>query len=129
MEGTTSERHSIKFLPSHRNVESCSFLRGVKRSIFNASQDRLAQDLKFGSDFQKVVLMETLLIPKGENISYGDLSFRIFGNGTYARAIGQTLGRNPYLIFFPCHRVVAKNGIGGYAAGVDVKKYLLSQEV
>ena len=33
------------------------------------------------------------------------------------RAVGQANGANPLPIFFPCHRVVASNGLGGYGGG------------
>ena len=45
-----------------------------------------------------------------------------------ARAVGQAVGNNPILIVIPCHRVLAKNSIGGYSAGIDIKTKLLEFE-
>ena len=42
--------------------------------------------------------------------------------------MGQANGANPLPIFFPCHRVVASDGLGGYGGGLDVKRRLLALE-
>jgi methylated-DNA-[protein]-cysteine S-methyltransferase len=43
--------------------------------------------------------------------------------------VGAALGRNPFLVIVPCHRVVAGNGtLGGFRAGLKVKKWLLEHE-
>jgi methylated-DNA-[protein]-cysteine S-methyltransferase len=45
------------------------------------------------------------------------------------RAVGQSLSRNPIPIILPCHRVIESDGsIGGYSAGVDIKRRLLEIE-
>jgi len=44
------------------------------------------------------------------------------------RAVGNALGKNPIPIVIPCHRVVAKKGIGGYSEGIDIKTRLLELE-
>ena len=47
------------------------------------------------------------------------------------RAVGQALGRNPFPIVIPCHRVLAAGGhIGGFTAqgGVSVKVKMLAAE-
>ena len=45
-------------------------------------------------------------------------------------AIGQAVGRNPIPIIIPCHRVVARHGLGGYSGwgGVEDKAWLLALE-
>ena len=46
-----------------------------------------------------------------------------------ARAVGSANGQNPIAILVPCHRVVAAGGrLGGYAGGLDVKRWLLAHE-
>jgi methylated-DNA-[protein]-cysteine S-methyltransferase len=37
-------------------------------------------------------------------------------------------GANPVALIIPCHRVVAVNGLGGFAGGVAVKEALLALE-
>jgi methylated-DNA-[protein]-cysteine S-methyltransferase len=66
-------------------------------------------------------------IPWGETVTYGELAERLGGHG--ARAVGNANARNPVAILVPCHRVVATGGgLGGYAGGTDVKRWLLAHE-
>lgn len=67
----------------------------------------------------------------GEAISYGALASRI-GAPRAARAVGSALGRNPFWMLVPCHRVVAAGGrIGGYGnepGAQELKRDLLARE-
>ncbi len=83
-------------------------------------------DLSSLSDFTQRVLEETRKIKYGTVATYSDLCHRI--GSSAVRAVGGALGRNPVPIIIPCHRVVAKDGIGGYSCGVDMKKKLLGFE-
>jgi len=84
-------------------------------------------DISGLTEFEQAVLNETKTIPYGETITYAELARRIGRDGA-ARAVGQALSKNPYPIVIPCHRVVARSGIGGYSGGVGVKKKLLEME-
>ncbi|ASJ01362.1 methylated-DNA--protein-cysteine methyltransferase [Thermococcus gorgonarius] len=64
-------------------------------------------------------------VKRGSVITYGSLAKVL---GTSPRAIGGAMRRNPYPIVVPCHRVVAKNGIGYYSSGIEEKKFLLEIE-
>jgi methylated-DNA-[protein]-cysteine S-methyltransferase len=66
-------------------------------------------------------------IPYGETRCYGDLAGMI---GSAPRAVGGACGRYPIPIVIPCHRVLARNGLGGYsgAGGLDTKRRLLALE-
>jgi methylated-DNA-[protein]-cysteine S-methyltransferase len=80
--------------------------------------------------FDRRVLEAARAIPPGVTASYGDLARAIGEPGT-ARAVGRALGRNPFPILVPCHRVLAAGGrMGGFSApgGVDTKLRLLSIE-
>ncbi len=66
-------------------------------------------------------------MPYGQVITYGDLARQI-GNPGAARAVGGALNRNPLPLVVPCHRVVSKGGIGGFALGGDIKRTLLQLE-
>ena len=69
-----------------------------------------------------------LQIPEGKTTTYGDLASAL-GNPSASRLIGQILGRNPYPIRVPCHRVVKSDGtLGGYRGGIDKKIELLKKE-
>lgn len=81
-----------------------------------------------GTPFQKKVWQALLSIPYGKTASYQDLAIAV-GCPKGARAIGMANNKNPLPIFFPCHRVIGKNGtLTGYAGGLEKKKFLLNLE-
>ena len=87
-------------------------------------------DLKIaltGTPFQKSVWEELIKIPYGCTLSYGAIAENI-GNKNAYRAVGTACNKNPILIIVPCHRVVAKNDLGGYLLGLKNKKFLLELE-
>ncbi|MEA3407516.1 MAG: methylated-DNA--[protein]-cysteine S-methyltransferase [Chloroflexota bacterium] len=78
--------------------------------------------------FQRRVWQATRQIPYGAVRSYGEIA-RAIDSPRAARAVGQALGRNPLLIVVPCHRVVRSDGgLGGFGAGLDNKRALLTLE-
>lgn len=80
------------------------------------------------SPFQKKVLETMSQIPFGKVTSYGELA-RLAGNPKASRALGGACHRNPFPLFFPCHRVIQRGGsIGGFAGGIEIKKKLLGFE-
>lgn len=84
--------------------------------------------LTVGTDFQKEIWNELLVIPYGETVSYGDLSVRI-GKAHAVRAVANANGANAISIFIPCHRVIGSNrSLTGYGGGLDTKKFLLDLE-
>ena len=83
-------------------------------------------DISRLSPFAQKVLEETRKIRYGRTITYSELAGRIGCRG--ARAVGRALASNPIPIIIPCHRVVAKQGIGGFSAGVNIKTRLLELE-
>lgn len=69
-------------------------------------------------------------IPVGETRTYGEIA-RALGKPGAARAVGQALGKNPFALVVPCHRVLATGGAsGGFSApgGVDTKARMLTIE-
>lgn len=69
-------------------------------------------------------------IPPGETLTYGQVAERL-GDRLLARDVGQALGKNPWPIVVPCHRVTAAGGRpGGFSArgGVATKLRLLALE-
>ena len=64
-----------------------------------------------GTEFQKAVWKALQNIPSGETRTYQELAQKL---KTSPRAVGNACRRNPLPIFIPCHRVVAKNGLGGF---------------
>ncbi len=96
------------------------YLRG-ERIDFNDYDVNLA-DL---SCFVRMVLEEVRKIPYGKVVTYKELADKL---KTSPRAVGQALKKNPIPIIIPCHRVVAKKDLGGFSAGIDIKRELLRLE-
>ena len=81
-----------------------------------------------GTEFQRTVWSALRRVPRGQAASYGALA-RALGRPKAARAVGGAVGANPILLFIPCHRVLASNGaLGGFSAGLDLKRRLLALE-
>lgn len=98
------------------------FLSGA-RSNFDIPY-RFAQ----GTPFQQKVWQALTQIPYGQTTSYGALA-KLLDMQKSTRAIGAAIGRNPFLVLVPCHRVVGKNGaLTGFAAGLELKASLLNLE-
>lgn len=80
--------------------------------------------------FERRVYEVARTIPTGETLTYGQIATRL-GDPLLARDVGQALGRNPFPIVVPCHRVLAAGGkLGGFSApgGVATKQRLLAIE-
>lgn len=94
--------------------------------------DRRAFDLPLDwsliRGFARRVLRATARVPFGQVTTYGTVAAEA-GSPRAARAAGNALGSNPIPIVVPCHRVLhAGGGLGGYAGGLDRKRFLLSLE-
>ncbi|HEY4131903.1 MAG TPA: MGMT family protein, partial [Gemmatimonadaceae bacterium] len=102
-----------------------ALLSGERRDLTD-----IEVDMSILQPFDHRVLEATRAIPPGETLTYGELAARI-GHPTAAREVGAALGRNPFPIIVPCHRVLAANGkSGGFsgAGGVTTKLRLLGIE-
>ena len=80
-----------------------------------------------GSPFEQRVWAAMRRIPLGQTRSYGELAMEA---GSAPRAVGRACGRNPIPIVIPCHRIVARGGLGGYSGGTGLptKRALLALE-
>ncbi len=97
-------------------------------SYFAGQPPRLpVLDLR-GTPFQLAVWSVLREIPWGEVRTYGEIAAAL-GRAGGARAVGAANGENPVAILVPCHRVVQAGGrLGGFAAGLEVKRWLLAHE-
>jgi methylated-DNA-[protein]-cysteine S-methyltransferase len=85
-------------------------------------------DYSGSTPFQRGVWEITREIPYGRTRSYGWVARQI-GKPGAARAVGQALGKNPFPIIVPCHRVLAGDGgLGGFSGGLKMKRFLLELE-
>jgi methylated-DNA-[protein]-cysteine S-methyltransferase len=83
-----------------------------------------------GTVFQRRVWQALEAIPYGQTRSYGEIAGEL---GSSARAVGGACRANPLPILVPCHRVVAADGLGGYAGRTNgawfaIKAQLLRHE-
>ena len=84
-----------------------------------------------GTAFQNKVWRVIASLEKGQTLTYKQVGQLIECGAP--RAVGGACGANPYPLIVPCHRVVAVNGIGGFAHNdggfyVGVKRWLLARE-
>lgn len=80
------------------------------------------------SPFTKQVFHALQEIPFGQSLTYQQVAEKI-GNPLASRAVGSACGRNPFLLVIPCHRILAAGSrLGGFTAGLDLKKSLLRHE-
>ena len=81
-----------------------------------------------GTEFQLKVWEALATIPYGDRMSYKTVADNIL-RPTAARAVAGAVGANALSILIPCHRVIASDGTsGGYAGGLDAKRFLLHLE-
>jgi methylated-DNA-[protein]-cysteine S-methyltransferase len=104
----------------------------IRRLMDGHRQDlsAIALDTSDVPEFERRVYAEARSIPPGETLTYGDIATRL-GDVALSRAVGQALGRNPFAIVVPCHRVLAAGGkSGGFSAvgGVETKRRMLEIE-
>jgi len=83
-----------------------------------------------GTAYQRRVWTALAAIPAGETRTYGELA-RVLDSSP--RAVGGACRANPVPVLVPCHRVVARNGVGGFAGHADGpelarKRWLLAHE-
>ena len=87
-------------------------------------------DMEDLPEFHRRVYDVARAIPPGETLSYGEVATRL-GEPGAAQAVGRALGRNPFPIVVPCHRVLAASGaLHGFSApgGIETKRRMLAIE-
>lgn len=84
-------------------------------------------DLSSCTEFQKRIYEVVRAIPRASSMTYGQVA-ALAGQPGAARAVGRAMAANPFAILIPCHRVVARDGLGGYAYGREIKERLLRLE-
>ncbi len=127
---------AIDFLPAGEKAQpaTSAFAKRVCGQLLAYLED---PDAEFsvplelhGTPHQKKVWQAMLAIPRGQTRSYGDVAKEL---KSCAQAVGQACGANPIPIIIPCHRIVGKAGLGGFArhtsgAHLATKRWLLAHE-
>jgi methylated-DNA-[protein]-cysteine S-methyltransferase len=105
------------------------FTRAVEQYVAGDLQaiDAVPVDVD-ATQFLERAWAELRRIPAGEPETYGQLAVRC-ESPTAVRAAGTACGRNPTALFVPCHRILRTGGgLGGFAYGLPVKRWLLDHE-
>ena len=76
-----------------------------------------------GTAFQRRVHTLLQQIPCGQTRTYGDAAAELH---SAARAVGQACAANPFAPIVPCHRIVARHGLGGFAHSTAADGHLLA---
>jgi methylated-DNA-[protein]-cysteine S-methyltransferase len=119
-------------LPGSPSAEIHHVIHNIQELLSGSPAD-LSQaqlDMHAIEPFDQRVYEQARTIPPGQTATYGQIATRL-GDPRQARDVGQALGRNPFPIVVPCHRVLAAGGkLGGFSApgGVATKQRLLAIE-
>jgi len=109
----------------HAMERIAALLAGAKDDLADIAVDDTALPA-----FHRRVYAIARAIPPGETLTYGEVAKRL-GEPGAARAVGHALGRNPFPVIVPCHRVLAADGrMQGFSAhgGTVTKRRLLAIE-
>jgi len=116
--------HGCGPLPARFQRPLTNYLSGKSSGLEWPEGDYL---LRKGSPFQRATWRHIAAIPYGETCCYGEIALHL-GGGKYTRAVGGACNANPLALLVPCHRVVARKGLGGFAADTAIKEKLLQLE-
>ena len=130
----------IRYLPpSHAVLEPRNEL--AEKAARQLEQYRDNPDTRFdlpvvidGSPLERAVWQAMCAIPRGRTRTYGEIARELGARFPVdPRAVGQACGDNRLPLVIPCHRVVAANGLGGFAHAtsgylLEAKRWLLLHE-
>ncbi len=117
-------RHGID--PEHR-----TWVRALADYFFKKKYPRLPLQrfrLEALTPFTRSVILATRRVPMGRSWTYTDLAREMGYSPDFRRAVAGALGRNPMPLFFPCHRIVGQEDLGGFSSGLRWKSRLLAHE-
>lgn len=127
---------SVELMPNiqvSRSLTSNKLVEQVTQQIqayFNKSTSGFNLPIKLnGTPFQRKVWQAISAIPCGQVLTYSEIANQLKSS---PRAVANACGANHLPIIIPCHRVVGKNGLGGFMRGapkgLEIKKWLLKHE-
>ncbi len=128
--------HAIEFLDENEpdRVPSDPFLATVIHQLeayfHNPAWRFTVPMICRGSGYRRRIWEALTQIQAGQVRTYGAIAGRLSSG---ARAVGAACRANPLPIIIPCHRIVAADGVGGFAGAttgtkMDIKRWLLAHE-
>jgi methylated-DNA-[protein]-cysteine S-methyltransferase len=134
-ESSTRRRMALRFSGTLETAPPADVQRSIDAIIAlmrgeNVDLSFVPLDMEGVPDFHQRVYDVARTIRPGVTLTYGEIARRLGDPGS-ARAVGQALGRNPFAVIVPCHRVLAAGGkTGGFSAtgGAATKLTLLAIE-
>ena len=114
------------------DVAMSAVIEGIRALMRGEKADLSAAPLDIARvpEFNAKVYDIARRIPAGETLTYGQIAVKL-GDRLLAQKVGEALGKNPWPIVVPCHRVTAAGGkLGGFSArgGATTKLKLLEIE-
>ncbi len=121
---------SEKLPTKHSENKTLSQVVSQIEAYFADAKNEFSLPLKLnGTAYQQRVWHAISAIPRGQVLTYGQIADQI---GSGPRAVANACGANNLPLLIPCHRVVAKGGLGGFMQGnpegLKIKKWLLRHE-
>lgn len=127
-----SEHHHIRpeLLQPHADAQTQAVCEQIAGYLHNPHAPINIQAHIEGTPYQQRVWAAIAAIPMGKTLTYTELANKI---GSGPRAVANACGANKLPLLIPCHRVVAKHGLGGFMQGnlqdsLAVKRWLLRHE-
>lgn len=127
-----SANHIIRpdLLTTHESASVHAVGEQLSRYFVNAKATFQLPHQQSGTPYQQRVWAAICEIPVGQTRTYSQLAQQI---GSGPRAVANACGANKLPLLVPCHRVVAKNGLGGFMGGrygesIAIKRWLLQHE-
>ena len=114
-------------------AQSCSLLEYLRKDLLRYVQGGKISFLDYPLEMDNYSSFSTRIWTLAQEIPYGEVrSYKWLSEKARTRAyraVGRALARNPFPLLVPCHRVIRKNGgLGGYSAGLELKKKFLRIE-
>jgi len=125
------EYHSKRALTTGPVSKTAKKVKKQIEAYFSSADHNFELPIKLnGTDFQKKVWAAMRKIPAGKACTYGEISDALKSS---PRAVGNACRANPIPLVVPCHRIVAKSGIGGFGGqtkgrNINCKTWLLKHE-
>lgn len=120
--------HPVSVKPAPSKIAQ-QIAHQIKAYLINPHRDFNLPLVYRGTPFQRRVWGAISSIPSGQTRTYSELA-SLLGSGP--RAVANACGANHLPLAVPCHRVVAKSGMGGFMrgleGGLEIKQWLLQHE-